>query len=102
MRPRAKIKPKAKIKKAKYFVYILECVDGTLYTGITNNLEKRMLAHNSKGVGAKYTRSRRPVVLKYSESLGSKSGALKKEIEIKKLTRAQKLLLIKNMYSSRS
>ncbi len=77
-----------------YFVYILKCADETLYTGITNNLEKRILAHNTSKNGAKYTASRRPVSLQYSESYKNKSLALKREAQIKKLTRKQKLLLI--------
>ncbi len=76
-----------------YYVYILRCRDGTLYTGITPDVEKRLAAHNS-GKGAKYTRSRTPVVLVYREPQPDKSAALKREIAIKKLTRAQKLQLI--------
>lgn len=78
-----------------WFIYIVECCDKSLYTGITNNLEKRMLAHNS-GKGAKYTRGRGPILLKYFEKVSNKSAALKREIEIKKLTKAQKLRLIQN------
>ncbi|MBE6876443.1 MAG: GIY-YIG nuclease family protein [Ruminococcus sp.] len=77
------------------YVYILECADGTLYTGWTTCPEKRVRAHNS-GKGAKYTRSRRPVKLIYTEEYDSKSDALRREYEIKQLSRAQKLLLIKN------
>lgn len=77
------------------YVYILECADGTLYTGWTTCPEKRVQAHNS-GKGAKYTRSRRPVKLIYTEEYDSKSDALRREYEIKQLSRAQKLLLIKN------
>lgn len=73
----------------KYIVYILECADGTLYTGITNNLEKRLAVHNS-GKGAKYTRGRGPVVLKYSEEVGDRGEALKREIEIKRMPRDAK------------
>jgi putative endonuclease len=82
-----------------YFVYILKCADETLYTGITNNLEKRILAHNNSKQGAKYTASRRPVTLQYSETYTSKSLALKREAKIKKLTRAKKLLLIASLES---
>ena len=82
-------------EQEKWFVYILECSDKSLYTGITNNLEKRLLTHNS-GKGAKYTKTRRPVILKYYESLNSKSGALKREIAIKKLPRNQKIKLLLN------
>lgn len=77
-----------------YYVYIVECSDKTLYTGWTNNLEKRILEHNSGKGGAKYTRARRPVTLVYVENFSSLSGALKREALIKRLTRAQKLLII--------
>lgn len=75
------------------FVYILRCSDGSLYTGWTNDIPRRVAAHNA-GAGAKYTKSRRPVVPVYSEELPSKPDALRREAEIKKLTRAQKLELI--------
>ncbi len=78
----------------EYYVYILECVDGTLYTGSTNDLEKRVAAHNTSATGARYTKIRRPVMLKYSEQLGTKSEALKREHALKKLTRLEKLRLI--------
>ena len=77
-----------------YFVYILECRDKTLYTGITNNLEKRIKDHNESKIGAKYTSGRRPVVLKYFEKVSNRSKALKREIEIKSWTRRRKLDLI--------
>jgi putative endonuclease len=76
-----------------YWVYILRCSDNTLYTGITNNLEQRIEAHNS-GAGAKYTRSRGPVELIYRESCEDKSVALRREIAIKKLSKKAKLRLI--------
>ena len=75
------------------FVYMLRCADGTLYTGWTNDLEKRVKAHND-GRGAKYTHARRPVTLVYSETLPTKEAALRREAAVKKLTRAQKLALI--------
>lgn len=75
-----------------YWVYILRCADDTLYTGISNDVEKRIATHN-EGSGAKYTRSRRPVTLLYSEECADKSAALRREIEIKKLSRAKKLAL---------
>ncbi|MCH4031238.1 MAG: GIY-YIG nuclease family protein [Lachnospiraceae bacterium] len=78
-----------------YYVYLLRCHDGTLYCGSTNNLEHRVKAHNS-GKGAKYTKARRPVCLVYSEELSSKSEALRREAAVKKLTRQQKLALIKS------
>ncbi len=78
------------------FVYMLECSDRTLYTGWTVNLEKRIREHNSGKGGARYTRGRRPVRLVYFEACRSVSDALKREARIKKLSRAQKLLLIKD------
>jgi putative endonuclease len=76
-------------------VYMVSCSDGTLYTGITNNLEKRIDAHNLGNDGARYTRSRRPVKLVYSENVDSKSAAAKLELRIKKLPRSKKKGLIK-------
>jgi putative endonuclease len=78
------------------YVYILECSDKTLYTGCTNNIEKRVQEHNNSKAGARYTRARRPVRLVYVEICSTPSIALKREAEIKKLSRAQKLLLIGN------
>lgn len=80
----------------KYFIYILRCADGTLYTGYTNDLEARVKDHNgeTKKIGAKYTRGRRPVKLVYSESFKTKSEAMKREVEIKKLVRREKEQLI--------
>ena len=77
----------------EYVVYILRCGDGTLYTGITTDLERRVAVHNS-GRGAKYTRSRLPVTPVYRETQPDKSAALRRELEIKALTRAEKLKLI--------
>ena len=74
-------------------LYMLRCVDGSLYTGITTDVDKRITAHNA-GKGAKYTRSRRPVELVYSENCEDHSVALKRELEIKALTREQKMKLI--------
>ncbi len=76
-----------------WHVYILECADGTLYTGITTDLERRIEEHNSSALGAKYTKVRRPVVLKHSESFETRSEALKREHAIKQLDRAGKLAL---------
>lgn len=75
------------------YVYILLCSDNTLYTGWTNDLEGRICVHNA-GYGAKYTKMRLPVKLVYSEILNTKSEALKREFEIKKLSRKKKLELI--------
>ena len=77
----------------QYYVYILKCGDDTLYTGITNEIGRRVCAHND-GKGAKYTKGRLPVTLVYSEALDTKSAALKREIVIKKLTRKKKMTLI--------
>lgn len=74
-------------------LYMLRCADGSLYTGITTDMDKRITAHNA-GKGAKYTRSRKPVELVYSEACADHSIALKRELEIKALTREQKLKLI--------
>jgi len=76
------------------YVYILECVDGTLYTGWTNDIEKRIKAHND-GTGSKYTRARLPVRLVYFEEYVSKQEAMSIEWHIKRLSRKQKLELIK-------
>lgn len=76
-----------------WYLYILECGDGSLYTGIARNVEKRLAIHR-KGKGAKYTRGRGPLVLRYQEQCASCSQALKREIEVKKLTRKEKLALI--------
>ncbi len=77
-----------------YYVYILECRDGTLYVGSTNDIDKRLGVHNA-GKGAKYTRGRTPVVLRYSEVFATKGEALKREMALKALSRAEKLLLTK-------
>lgn len=79
-----------------WFVYILQCNDGTYYTGATNNLDKRVEKHNS-GKGAKYTRNRLPVKLVYSLKCNSKSAALKEEYRIKQLSRFDKIKLIKGV-----
>lgn len=76
-----------------WFVYMLRCGDGTLYTGCTDDPERRLAVHQS-GKGAKYTRSRLPVTLVYQEEAADKSAALRREIAIKRLTRQQKLKLI--------
>ena len=83
-------------KDTTYYIYLLECADGTIYAGSTNDLEKRIIAHNSEKLGAKYTRARQPVVMRYSEKHESKSAALKREHAIKKLARTEKLALIKS------
>ncbi|MBO4948773.1 MAG: GIY-YIG nuclease family protein [Peptococcaceae bacterium] len=76
-----------------YFTYMVLCSDNTLYTGYTDNLKRRMEAHNS-GKGAKYTKARLPVELVYWEKHATKQKAMQKEYAIKQLTRAQKLKLL--------
>ncbi len=82
----------------KYFVYILLCKDKTFYTGYTNNLEKREFAHNTLSTGAKYTRGRRPVKLVYSEKFKTKSDAMKREVELKRMTREKKIAIIGSLF----
>ena len=76
-----------------WHVYIIECSDGTLYTGITNDLDRRITAHND-GRGAKYTKSRRPVKLRYSEPAADRKNASQREYAIKSLRKAEKMRLI--------
>ena len=85
-----------------HFVYIVRCADKTLYTGYTVDVKKRITEHNAEGdsktaqsVGAKYTRSRRPVKLVYTEECESRSAALSREYTIKQLSREQKQILVK-------
>ena len=75
------------------YVYILRCADDTLYCGWTNDLEKRLAAHNS-GTAAKYTRTRRPVKLVYYEEFETKQEAMSREFHIKRMSRLEKLALI--------
>lgn len=76
----------------QWVLYILQCRDASLYTGITDDLQRRLAAHRN-GKGAKYTRGRGPLVLRYTEICADHSAALRREYEIKKLTRQQKLQL---------
>ncbi|MDD2224629.1 MAG: GIY-YIG nuclease family protein [Candidatus Shapirobacteria bacterium] len=76
-----------------YFLYILQCSDDTLYTGITTDLDRRIEEHNNSKLGAKYTKVRRPVKLVYSQQFTDRSEASKEESRIKKLSRQQKLSL---------
>lgn len=78
---------------SRWLVYILRCRDGSLYTGITNDLEKRLKAH-AAGKASRYTRSRLPVTLAYTEPQKSKSAALKREAGIKRLSRPRKLAMV--------
>ena len=81
----------------RWIVYILECADGTYYTGITNDLPKRMFAHEN-GTGAKYTKGRGPFILRYEENCESRSLASKREYNIKGLSRTEKQILF-NVHS---
>lgn len=80
--------------EVKWYLYILRCGDGTLYTGITTDVPKRLEQHRT-GKGAKYTRGRSPLELVYQEECGNHSEALKRELAVKKLTREQKEVLIR-------
>ena len=82
-------------------VYILKCADGTLYTGWTTDLERRLQAHNS-GQGARYTRGRRPVRLAYREEQSDRSAAQRREAAIRRLSRADKLKLIEGRWNGES
>lgn len=77
------------------YTYILKCRDGSLYTGWTNDIERRLKAHN-EGYGAKYTKSRRPVELVYYEEFDTKKEAMRREYRIKHLSRKKKELLIRS------
>lgn len=81
------------LTKPQWYVYMLECADRSLYTGVTTDLERRIDEHNNGAAGAKYTRARRPVRLVYSETAAGRSEACQREAEIKNLSRAEKLLL---------
>ena len=80
-------------RREKWFLYILECSDGTFYTGITKDIERRLKAHN-EGKGATFTRIRRPVKMIYSEILKSRTQALVREYAVKSLTRKKKEELV--------
>jgi putative endonuclease len=78
-----------------YAVYVLKCVDGSLYTGITTDVKRRFKEHQA-GIGSSYTRAHKPKKIVYTEKAKTRSAALKREAEIKRLGRAEKLVLIKN------
>lgn len=81
--------------KLNWSVYILECIDGTYYTGSSNNVERRIIEHNTNNsLGAKYTKTRRPIKLIYSKHIGSRGDALKEELRIKRLSKKYKIRLI--------
>ena len=86
-------------KPAGWVVYVLLCADGTLYTGITTDPERRVVQHNA-GTASKYTRARRPVALAYTESSPDRSAASKREAAIKALTRKQKDKLIRRPHAT--
>lgn len=77
-----------------YYLYILKCADGTFYTGITVDLKRRLKEHNSSALGAKYTRSRRPVEIVYSKKYRNRSNASREESRIKKMPRKEKIGII--------
>ena len=77
-----------------YTAYILRCADGTLYTGITTDVERRVVEHNHSSLGARYTRGRRPVLLVYERLFENRSQASREEARIKQLSRSEKLALI--------
>jgi predicted GIY-YIG superfamily endonuclease len=91
--PKKDRKPKAKPFGDKWFVYIVRCADGSLYTGITKDVARRCQQHNA-GTASRYTRSRRPVILIYQEVHPSQSSALKREVAIKAMNRRGKLTMI--------
>jgi len=78
---------------AQWYCYLLECADGSLYTGITNDLEKRLTAHND-GTASKYTRSRLPAKLVFTEDMPDRAAASRREAQIKRLPRASKIALV--------
>ena len=78
----------------QWYVYVVRCSDGSFYTGIATDVERRIDEHNSGSNGAKYTRGRRPVTLLHKEACADRSAALKREIAIKKMTRREKVALI--------
>ena len=80
-------------RRSRWHVYLLRCADGTLYTGITTDVSRRVKQHNA-GTASRYTRSRRPVVLLYHKRVTDQSAALKREIAIKKLSREEKESLV--------
>jgi putative endonuclease len=92
-RKRATAKDTKPRSAAGWFIYVLRCADDTLYTGATNDLERRLARHLS-GKGAAYTRSRLPVTLVYSEPAADRGAALRREAAIKRLPRAEKLVLV--------
>ncbi|MEI6610940.1 MAG: GIY-YIG nuclease family protein [Deltaproteobacteria bacterium] len=89
------VKTKETLINKEWVVYVLRCKDDTLYTGITNNMEKRLIAH-SRGLAAKYTRSRRPVVLSAVSNPMNRADAMRLELRIKKLPKGKKIATLNN------
>lgn len=85
--------PVSQVTDEPWFVYMVECRDGSLYTGVTNDLERRLQQHN-EGTGARYTRSRRPVRIRYSERCPSRSAALMRECAVRLLSPKEKWELV--------
>ncbi len=79
-----------------WYLYVLLCSDNTLYTGVTTDISRRLIEHNTNNRGAKYTKTRRPVKIVYCESYNNRSAAQKAEYAFKKLTRKEKLLRIQS------
>lgn len=85
----------------KFYVYLLRCSDESLYCGFTTDLDRRINEHNNSPKAAKYTKNKRPVILAYYEEFSDKTSALKREFEIKKMSRQQKIDII-NLNETRS
>lgn len=85
-----------------YYLYILECADKTLYTGITTDLGRREEEHNASGLGAKYTRARRPVKIVYMKKFRDRSSASVEEARVKAMSRVKKMELIKSYHNQRT
>lgn len=92
--------PESQGNESPWFVYIVECRDGSLYTGITNDPERRVIQHND-GTGARYTRSRRPVRMRYTERCESRSAALMRECAVRLLSPKEKRALVEQFQSKR-
>lgn len=90
----------ARRSRARWFCYLLQCADGTLYTGITNALDRRLARHNA-GTASKYTRARRPVRLVWSEPARDRAAASRREAALKRLRRGDKQALARGMSASR-
>jgi predicted GIY-YIG superfamily endonuclease len=99
--PKKGRKPRPKPPGDRWFVYLLRCGDGTLYTGIAKDVDRRCQQHNA-GTASRYTRSRLPVVVVYQESHASRSLALRREAAIKALSRQQKMSLIQSTHKGKT